>query len=45
MAIVILIILGTFAFLSYYVLELKARVDYLEDVIPKDVDFWGRFHE
>lgn len=45
MVIVILIILGAFAFLSFYVLDLKARIDYLEDNFPKDKEFWGRFHE
>lgn len=45
MVILILIILGAFAFLSFYVLDLKVRVDYLEDNLPEDKEFWGRFHE
>lgn len=45
MAFAILLILGGFATLSTYVLDLKSRVDYLEDNLPKDTDFWGRFSE
>lgn len=45
MEFLVLFILGGFAALSTYVLDLKARVDYLEDNLPKDTDFWGRFSE
>ena len=45
MIILIFIILGSFSFLSFYVLNLKDRIDYLEDNFPKDKDFWGDFHD
>lgn len=45
MKFLVLFILGVFAALSTCILDLKARVDYLEDNLPKDTDFWGRFSE
>lgn len=45
MKFLVLFILGINAVITSILVDLKGRVDYLEDNLPKDTDFWGRFSE
>lgn len=45
MKFLVLLVLGINAVITSILVDLKGRVNYLEDNLPKDTDFWGRFSE